>query len=72
MTELDWHDRNATLLGKLSTSEDFLLVVSDIEQCGSKFNRIVITIVRAIICENRVTTGMIFSELVAAGILNYL
>ena len=72
MTELDRHDLNATFIRKLGCIDDFFLRIRSVQKCCYKFVGIVITIIRTIICKNRIPCSMVQTKLIRGRILDNL
>ena len=65
VTEADGHDFDAALCCQSCSGKDFLLVVRGVEQSGNEFNRVVITIVGAVIGKNGVASSMIQQSVIS-------
>ena len=72
MTKLDRHDLDATFIRKLSRINDFFLRVRSVQKCRYKFMCVVVTIIRTIVCKDRVPGSMVQTKLIRGRVLDDL
>ena len=65
VAEADGHDFDAALCCQSCTGKDFLLVIRGVEQGGNEFDRVIITVVGAVISKDGIASSMIQQSVIS-------